>query len=211
MRIKTFVKGPIDANNYLLIDEESNDAILIDCSDSDNFYIEEVKNEGVNLKYILLTHGHFDHILGCNAFSKAFGLDIYVGEQDFDQIKYAPDMIMNIGGIKIPEVTSVNKTVKDGDVFKLGKIELKAISTPGHTEGGMCYLSNDGKLFSGDTLFNKSIGRTDFMGGSFAKIKHSVCDKLFKLPEDTIVYTGHGPKTTIGYEKQYNEIINYWN
>ena len=209
MRIKTFVKGPIDANNYLLIDEESNDAILIDCSDSDNFYIEEVKNEGVNLKYILLTHGHFDHILGCNAFSKAFGLDIYVGEQDFDQIKYAPDMIMNIGGIKIPEVTSVNKTVKDGDVFKLGKIELKAISTPGHTEGGMCYLSNDGKLFSGDTLFNKSIGRTDFMGGSFAKIKHSVCDKLFKLPEDTIVYTGHGPKTTIGYEKQYNEIINY--
>ena len=209
MRIKTFVKGPIDANNYLLTDEESNDAILIDCSDSDNLYIEEIKKEGVNLKYILLTHGHFDHILGCNAFSRTFGIDIYVGEQDLEQIKYAPDMTMNLGGVRIPEITSVNKTVSDGDIFKLGKMELKAISTPGHTEGGMCYLSNDGKLFSGDTLFNQSVGRTDFMGGSFDKIRQSVCDKLFKLPDDTVVYTGHGPKTTIGYEKQYNEIINY--
>lgn len=201
MQIKTFVKGPIDANNYLIIDEASNEAALIDCSDPDTSYIDEIKNTGVNLKYILLTHGHFDHILGCNEFHKAFNAEIYVGENDLEQIKYAPEMTMMLGGIRIPDVTSVKNTVKEGDIFKIGNIELKAISTPGHTEGGMCYLSNDGKLFSGDTLFMQSVGRTDFMGGDFSKIKHSVCEKLFKLPDETEVYTGHGPKTTIGREK----------
>ena len=208
MQIKTFVKGPIDANNYLITDEKTKDAILIDCSDSDESYINEIKETGVNLKYILLTHGHFDHILGCNEFHKAFNTEIYVGEEDLAQIKYAPEMTMMLGGVRIPEVTSVKHTVKDGDIFKVGEIELKAISTPGHTEGGMCYLSNNGKLFSGDTLFMQSVGRTDFMGGDFAKIKHSVCEKLFKLPDETEVYSGHGPKTTIGREKKFNEIKN---
>ena len=81
------------------------------------------------------------------------------------------------------------------------------MSTPGHTKGGMCYYTNDGRLFSGDTMFKRSVGRTDFMGGSLEQIKHSVIEKLFKLPDDTIVYCGHGPETTIGYEKKYNEII----
>ena len=208
MKVKTFVKGPIDANNYLIIDPKTNEAVLIDCSESDKSYIEEIKNTNVNLKYILLTHGHFDHILGCNEFHKAFGVEIYVGQEDTKQIKYAPEMTMMLGGVRIPEVIAPIKTVKDGDVFKIGETELKAISTPGHTEGGMCYLSNDGKLFSGDTLFMQSVGRTDFMGGNFEKIKHSVCEKLFKLSDETEVYTGHGPKTTIGREKKFNEIKN---
>ena len=208
MQIKTFVKGPIDANNYLVIDEITNDAVLIDCSAPDESYIQEIKNCGINLKYILLTHGHFDHILGCNEFKKAFNIDIYVGEEDIEQIKFAPEMTMMLGGIRIPEVTSVTKTVKDGDILNIGDIKLKAISTPGHTKGGMCYLTDNNILFSGDTLFKNSVGRTDFMGGDFAQIKNSVCEKLFNLPGKTEVYTGHGPKTTIEYEKKYNEIIN---
>ena len=208
MELKTFIKGPIDANNYLLIDESSKDAILIDCSDSDDSYVDEIKNLGVNLKMILLTHGHFDHILGCNKFKEAFNCDIYVGEDDVKQIEYAPEMTMMLGGIRIPEVTSVNKTVKEGDTFKIGNIELKAIHTAGHTKGGMCYLSNDGKLFSGDTMFHGSVGRTDFLDGDLAKIKHSVKDILFNLPEETAVYTGHGCKTSIKFEKKFNEINN---
>jgi len=208
MILKTFIKGPIDANNYLLIDESSNDAILIDCSSPDDDYIEEINKLNVNLKMILLTHGHFDHILGCNKFKEAFGCDIYVHEDDLKQIKYAPEMTMMLGGIRIPEVTSVNKTVKDGDVFKIGDIELKAINTPGHTEGGMCYLTNDGILFSGDTMFHGSVGRTDFLGGDFDAIKHSVKEILFNMPEETVVYSGHGGKTTIKFEKKFNEINN---
>ena len=209
MILKTFIKGPIDANNYLLIDEDSNDAILIDCSDSDDDYIDEIKNEGVNLKKILLTHGHFDHILGCNRFAEVFGCDIYVGKDDLEQIEYAPQMTMMLGGVKIPEVTSVKNTISDGDIFKLGNVELKAIHTKGHTKGGMCYLTSDGKLFSGDTLFHGSVGRTDFFGGDFDEIKHSVLDILFKLPEDIVVYTGHGAKTSIKFEKKFNEINQF--
>jgi len=206
MQIKTFVKGPIDANNYLVIDENSKEAALIDCSAPDNDYIEEIKNTGVNLKYILLTHGHFDHILGCNEFHSTFGTDIYVGEADKSQIEYAPEMTMMLGGVRIPEVTSVNHTIKEGDIFKLGDIELKAISTPGHTEGGMCFLTNEGTLFSGDTMFHGSVGRTDFLGGDFNKLKNSVKEKIFNLPEETVVLPGHGCKTTVKFEKQFNEI-----
>lgn len=207
MKIITFVKGPIDANNYLLIDENTNDAILIDCSSPDDNYVDEIKKLGVNLKKILLTHGHFDHILGCNRFHEEFGCDIYVSKEDEEQIEYAPQMTFTLGGIRIPDVTSVKKEVKEGDKFQVEETVLTAISTPGHTKGGMCYFTNDGKLFSGDTLFKGSVGRTDFLGGSFEQIKHSVKDKLFKLPDYTIVYSGHGPETTIGYEKKYNELI----
>ena len=204
LTVKTFVEGPIDANNYLLIDEKTNDAILIDCSDD---YADEIKKLGVNLKSILLTHGHFDHILGCNKFFETFGCDIYVSQDDIEQIEYAPEMTYVLGGIRIPEITSVKKIVKNGDVFKLGDLEIKAISTPGHTEGGMCYLTNNNELFSGDTIFHGSVGRTDFRGGSFEKLSHSVKEILFNLPDETVVYPGHGPKTSIEFEKEFNEII----
>ncbi|MBP3820154.1 MBL fold metallo-hydrolase [bacterium] len=204
MILKTFVKGPIDANNYLLIDENTNNAILIDCSDD---YADEIKRLGINLKYILLTHGHFDHILGCNSFFETFGCDIYVSQDDIEQIEYAPEMTYMLGGVRIPKITSVKKNVKDGDVFELGDVKIKAISTAGHTEGGMCYLTNNNELFSGDTIFHGSVGRTDFKGGDFEKLSHSVKDVLFRLPEETIVYPGHGAKTSIKFEKKFNEII----
>ena len=203
MIIKTFVKGPIDANNYLLIDEQSKDAFLIDCSDD---YANEIKELGINLKKIFLTHGHFDHILGCNKFYEEFGCDIYVSQEDIEQIEYAPEMTMMLGGIRIPDVTSVKHIVKDGDIFNLGNETIKAIATPGHTLGGMCYLTSNGELFSGDTIFHGSIGRTDFKGGSLENIKHSVKDIIFKLPDETVLYPGHGPQTTIKVEKRFNEI-----
>ena len=205
--IKVFVEGPIDANNYLVTDVESKEAVLIDCSDFNEEFVNAIKQSGVKLKYILLTHGHFDHILGVSSFEKEFNVDTYMAKEDEEQVQAAPSMIQYFTGVRPPEFAKISHFVKDGDEFFIGKTKIKAISTPGHTQGGMCYLI-DNDLFSGDTLFFRSVGRTDFLGGDFDKIKHSVKDVLFKLPDDVVVHPGHNQKSTIGYEKKFNEIIN---
>lgn len=207
MEIKTFVEGPIDANNYLIIDEKTKDAVLIDCSSARPEFIKAVKDSGVNLKYILLTHGHFDHLLGIDAFKEAFGVDTYVAEDDLTQVKLVPDMMQMFLGMSPAPVPAIVNFVNDGDEFKIGDIVIKAISTPGHTKGGMCYLV-ESNLFSGDTLFQGSVGRCDLFEGDLKAIVKSIKEKLFTLPEDTKVYPGHGASTTIGYEKKYNEILN---
>jgi len=207
MEIKVFVEGPIDANNYLIIDEKTRDAVLIDCSSDNQDYIDRIKDASVNLKYILLTHGHFDHILGVDKFNEVFGVETYVSENDLPQIEYTPKFMQMFVGMDPVEIKSVKNFVKDGDIFKVGDIEIKAIATPGHTQGGTSYLIGD-KLFSGDTLFRGSVGRCDLPGGDFHSIVNSINQKLFVLPESTEVFPGHGERTTIGYEKKYNEILD---
>lgn len=207
MEIKTFVEGPIEANNYLLIDEKSNEAVLIDCSSARLEFIKAIKDSGVKLKYILLTHGHFDHLLGIQDFKNEFGVETYVNQDDLTQVRLVPDMMQMFAGMLPVPVPQIVNFVKDGDEFKIGDIVIKAISTPGHTKGGMCYLVGD-KLFSGDTLFKGSIGRCDLLDGNLKDITKSIKEKLFLLPDDTVVYPGHGAKTTIAYEKKYNEILN---
>lgn len=207
MIIKTFVEGPISANNYLLIDENSKEAVLIDCSSSREEFINAVKAEQVKLKYILLTHGHFDHILGCDKFKEVFSPEIYMNEKDKIQVELASSMASYYSGTNTQEIKSISNYIKNGDELTFGGIKIKAISTPGHTEGGMCYLI-DGKLFSGDTLFKGSVGRCDLQGGNWKELLKSIREKVFILPDDSEVYPGHGPKTTIEYEKQYNEILN---
>ena len=123
------------------------------------------------------------------------------------QIELTPKFMEMFMGIEPVEIKSIKNFVNEGDVFKIGDIEIKAISTPGHTKGGTCYIVGD-KLFSGDTLFKGSVGRCDLPEGNFNDIVKSVKEKLFTLPDDTEVFTGHGAKTTIGFEKKYNEILN---
>lgn len=207
MILKTFIEGPIDANNYLIIDEKTNDAVLIDCSSARPEFINAVKDSGVNLKYILLTHGHFDHLLGVDKFKEVFGVETYVSEDDMEQVRLVPDMMQMFAGMVPVNISGINHFVHDGDEFVIGNITIKAISTPGHTQGGMCYLIGD-KLFSGDTLFQSSVGRCDLPGGSLKNITDSIKNKLFTLPDETEVFPGHGVKTTIGFEKKYNEILN---
>ncbi len=207
MKITTFVKGPIDANNYLLVDEETNEAVLIDCSSAEESYINEIKQSGVNLKYILLTHGHFDHVLGVDKFKKVFGTDVYVSKEDLSQVKLVPDMMQMFAGMVPVNISDINNFVADGDEFFIGKTKIKAIATPGHTQGGICYFTGN-SLFSGDTLFQGSVGRCDLLDGDFKQITESIKNKLFGLPDAVVVYPGHGPKTSIGYEKKYNEIVN---
>lgn len=200
MIIKTFTAGPIDANNYLLIDGD--EAVLIDCSEVKPEILKEL--DGEKLKYILLTHGHFDHVLGINGMKEKTGAKVLVNKNDVARMEESAS-IMKTFGVQGVEIPHADGFINDGDIIEFGNTKIKAIATPGHTEGGMCYLVDD-KLFSGDTLFKGTVGRCDLAGGNLKKLSDSVNNKLFAMDENITVYPGHGPETTIDYEKQYNEI-----
>lgn len=209
MLINTYVAGPVQANNYLVVDEVSKEAILIDCSDYVEEIIDYVKKNNLKVKYILLTHGHFDHVLGINRMNEVLGAKVYVHKGDKEQVVNTRSVMMMFGlpteGVENPKITA---TLSDAGELTLGNQVIKVIETPGHTPGGVCYLIGD-CLFSGDTLFHGTIGRIDLPGGSFQQIKHSVKDVLFALDENIKVYPGHGEPTSIGYEKKFNDIVNY--
>ncbi len=209
MQIKTFVAGPVQANNYLVYDEASKEALLIDCSDYVAEIVDFVREHSLNVKYILLTHGHFDHVLGVNEMKKALNAKVYVHEGDMEQVLHTREIMMMFGlpfdGVVNPEI--------DGSLANAGMMtfsgeEIKIIETPGHTPGCVCYMIGD-IIFSGDTLFKGSLGRTDLPGGDFRAITHSLKEVLFKLNDNVKVYPGHGDPTTIGYEKKFNDIMNY--
>lgn len=201
MIINTFTAGPIDANNYLLADND--EAVLIDCSEAKPEVLSAL--EGKKLKFILLTHGHFDHVLGVNEMREKTGAKVLINKEDVVRMNESAD-IMRTFGVQGVETPKADDFLNDGDTLKFGNTEIKVIVTPGHTQGCVCYLI-DGKLFSGDTLFKESVGRCDLPGGNFQKLSDSVKNRLFTLDDNTIVYPGHGPETTIGHEKKYNEII----
>ena len=201
MIINTFTAGPIDANNYLLTDND--EAVLIDCSEAKPEVLSAL--EGKKLKFILLTHGHFDHVLGVNEMREKTGAKVLINKEDVVRMNESAD-IMRTFGVQGVETPKADDFLNDGDTLKFGNTEIKVIATPGHTQGCVCYLI-DGKLFSGDTLFKDTVGRCDLPGGNFQKLSDSVKNKLFTMDENTVVYPGHGPETTIGYEKKYNEII----
>ncbi len=201
MIINTFTAGPIDANNYLLTDND--EAVLIDCSEAKPEVLSALK--GKKLKFILLTHGHFDHVLGVNEMREKTGAKVLINKEDVVRMNESAD-IMRTFGVQGVETPKADDFLNDGDTLKFGNTEIKVIATPGHTQGCVCYLI-DGKLFSGDTLFKESVGRCDLPGGNFQKLSDSVKNRLFTLDDNTIVYPGHGPETTIGHEKKYNEII----
>ena len=208
MILKTFVTGMLENNNYLLIDEKSKEAVLIDCSE----YIEDVgvvlKNYDAKLKYILITHGHFDHVLGINKFHEMYPeTQIIAPLLDKDLIEDIGTFVDRfIGGMGQVDVPHVDNYVSENNEFTIGEHKIKIISTPGHTKGGVCY-SVDEKIFSGDTIFLGSVGRTDLPGGNFEQIRSSV-KKILEMFDDEIpIYCGHGASTSVGYEKVHNPVI----
>lgn len=203
VKIKQFTAGQLENNMYLIADEASGKAVLIDAAASVPELIEAAKDYDV--EYILLTHGHFDHIMGLTSLKQALGAEAVINKDDLIISDNINEFTRLFG---LPDVVppTYEKFVEDGDVLKVGGLEIKVISTPGHTEGGVCYMIGD-KLFSGDTLFKGTVGRTDLFGGNFRKLSDSIKNKLFKLDEKTEVFAGHGDMTTIGFEKKYNEII----
>ncbi len=205
MIIKTFIEPPIDNNNYLIIDEETKDAALIDCSSIDDRIDDELEKQGANLKYILLTHGHFDHVVGIRPNRFKTNPQIVMNKEDLDWLNKTNQYLPMFG---MPEITipNIDLFVEDNDTIKLGTISIKVLHTPGHTQGGVCYLAEN-KLFSGDTIFREAVGRCDLEGGNFDQIVESIENKIFTLPTDTIIYPGHGNTTTVGWEKEHNKFL----
>ena len=202
MIIKTYIEPPIDNNNYLIIDEQSKEAALIDCSSVNDELKRDLAEHDATLKYILLTHGHFDHIAGIRPNPN---VKIVMNKEDLGWLNKANQYLPMFG---IPEISipKVDIFVNDGDIIKLGNLEIKVITTPGHTQGGVCYLV-DGKLFSGDTIFRESVGRCDLEGGDFDQIVDSIENKIFTLPPQTLIYPGHGRMTSVEWEKEHNNFM----
>ena len=206
MILKEYISGPIEANNYLLVDEETKEGALIDCSEMKQEIVDDANALGANIKYILLTHGHFDHVLKVNEMKKALGAKVYIHKSDVFMLENINQIMSLFGMNQKVEPPEYDELVEDGQELPLGNTKIKILHTPGHSEGGVCYLVDD-KLFSGDTLFRESVGRTDLYGGNFKTLLNSVKGVLFNLDDDINVYPGHGPSSTIGHEKNYNQFI----
>lgn len=204
MKIQNFVLGMVGTNCYLVVNEEEKQCILIDPAVYSGEIAEQIRREGLDLRAILLTHGHFDHIMGIDGFRKEFPeIPVYAHREEEALLK---DASMNASLEFGRQYTfSGAAYAEDGDMLDLAGMQFQVIHTPGHTIGGCCYYLQEEKvLFSGDTLFRESIGRTDFPTGNGGQLMRSIREKLFILPEETAVYPGHMERTTIGDEKKYN-------
>ena len=207
MRITNLPSGALQANTYLAVDENTNEGFIVDPGGYNKVLTKEVRDNDVNIKYIILTHGHSDHICGVNEHKAEFPDAKIVAYKDEEAMLENPNLNQS-PGFGVPYSTKEDILVSDGDELKVGDVTLKFIHTPGHTEGGMCIYVKEAKaLFSGDTLFRQSIGRTDFPGGSYKEIMDSIRKKLFLLPDDTNVFPGHMGTTSIGFEKENNPFV----
>ena len=206
MKIQNFVLGMVGTNCYLVVNEEEKQCILIDPAVYSGEIAEQIRREGLDLRAILLTHGHFDHIMGIDGFLERYPVPVYVHEDD--------EKVMNDARLNQSSTYTAGYTfsgaqyLRDRQTLDLAGYTFEVIHTPGHTWGGCCYyIASENVLFSGDTLFQCSVGRTDFETSSTSDLMHSVKEKLLKLPDGTHVYPGHMGETTIGYEKIHNPFV----
>lgn len=204
MTVKKYTVGMYQTNCYLVFDEKTKECAIIDCGDVEPKLDEYIESTSLSVKYIIFTHGHFDHIGGLSHYFDKYKPVVAIHPFDADCLT---DEKANFTYPAPYNFIPVKPTalLRDGDKIKIGNLVFDVIHTPGHTKGGIC-LYTDGCLFSGDTLFYRSVGRTDFSGGSFKEIKESVLN-LFRLPDNTRVYPGHGCGTTISEEKFENPFV----
>lgn len=206
MIVQKFVMGFVQTNSYILGDEEEGTAIVIDVPDHPEPILSFLKEKKLTLKAILLTHGHCDHVLGVLALKVATGAQVYLHEADQSMVL---DPVVNLS-TKFPmEPVSfkADHLLKGGEHLSFGpRLNFDVLHTPGHTPGSVCYHIKD-KVYTGDTIFFQSIGRTDFYGGSLPALVEGVRTKIFVLPDETRLYPGHGEKTTVKHEKRFNPYL----
>jgi hydroxyacylglutathione hydrolase len=207
MLLKCLVVGPIAANCYVIGDEATGEGAIIDPGDDAEKIAAEVRNMDLDIKFLIGTHGHFDHTAAVAPLKKMLGCDFLLHIKDIPFVQQSQRTARE-WGIAIEQVPDPDKFVDDGDVLKLGSLELKISHTPGHSPGGISiYLPAENLVFTGDTLFQGSIGRTDFQFGSMEDLVRSIREKLYSLPDETVAYTGHGDPTSIGEEKKHNFFV----
>lgn len=209
MYIKLFTVNPLGVNCYLAYDD-TKEGVLIDCGCSSESEWRTIKtfidSEGIKVKHLLNTHLHFDHVWGLPYVANELGLKPEANELDLPLYNNINEMIENLFGFRIPlpAMPTIGIYLHNGDTITFGESELKVIATPGHSKGSLCFYSEkENVLFSGDTLFKTSIGRTDLEGGCMTEILQSL-HKLMELPPETDVLSGHGPSTTIAFELKNN-------
>ncbi len=200
MKIEKLVVGQLQTNCYLVWDEKSKEAIIIDPADDGDFIIRRIQDLELKPKLIVVTHGHVDHILAVTELKLAFKIPFWMHKADLFLVKKVQSAARYWFRVEADPPPKVDKFIKEGDEIKFGQEKLKVIETPGHSPGGVSFL-NRGVVFDGDTLFKQGIGRYDFSYASKEDLFDSI-EKLFKLPGETIVYPGHGPETTIEEEKK---------
>ncbi len=204
MEIKTLTSSLQGANSYLLIDSATKKAALVDPGDNGESLVEQSHALGVTVEAILLTHGHFDHILALDTVKRLTGAKVYIHKLDNVCLSNPMFSLMNHVG-RDDTFDDADVLVDDGDIITIGNSKIEVVYTPGHTVGSVCYLTDAG-IISGDTLFCESIGRTDFPGGDFDSIELSI-RRLYRLRGDKKVYPGHGCATTLSHERKWNMFV----
>jgi len=205
MIIKKFAVGPLETNAYIVGDEATRQAIVIDPGDEPDIILDVIRSEGLKVNAIVCTHAHFDHIGAAGDIKEVTGAKIVLHNEDIETYELAKDQAA-LWGYSVDDLPQPDSYLSEGDELKIGNMNLKVLHTPGHSRGSIC-LFGEGILIAGDTIFQGSVGRTDFPGGSIEELRKSF-RRLIDLPDDTKVLSGHGPETTIGREKVANFFIS---
>ncbi len=203
-KIHTLVVGQLQTNCYII--ESNVRSLIIDPGDEPERILRYVNDLKVVPGDIIATHTHFDHVLGVDAVRKVAKSRFLIHSEDLPMLQSMQSRVRQFMGFEVPPPPKVDGYIKDGDVFKLGEESIRVLHTPGHSPGSVS-LAGPGFVLTGDVLFNQSIGRTDLPGGDFQTLVDSIKEKLFTLDEETIVYPGHGPETSIGDEKLANPFV----
>ena len=205
MKIIAMEVGVIGTNCYLVINEEQKTGVVIDPGGDADKIIEKIKQNGITIEAIFLTHGHSDHIMAVDEVREATGAKVYISEADADMLtKASSNLSIYMGAGR--EFKTADEFLIDGETITAARLKFQVVATPGHTKGGICLLCGD-TVFCGDTIFSESIGRTDLPGGSYSQILHSIKTKIMVLPDEMKLLPGHGPATTIGWERRRNPFL----
>jgi hydroxyacylglutathione hydrolase len=199
--------GPLQCNCSIIGDEATHEAMVIDPGDDIDDVVTVLRENKLQVKQIVITHAHIDHVGGAMKLRALTGAPILLNQNDYALLKML-DVQATWLGMAAPGEVAIETTIADGESIKAGNLTANVIHTPGHTEGSVClYFPAENLLIAGDTLFARSIGRTDLPGGSFEKLMRSIHGRILTLPDDTVVIPGHGAKTTIGEEREENPFL----
>ncbi len=204
--LKTLVVGPLASNCYIVGSASTKAGMIIDPGDEAQKILKSIKDLGLDTEIIVLTHGHLDHSGALKEIKEATGAEVAFHSDEAKPLQGQYQSLGAMFGLSYPIPPRPDRLLKDGDSLDIDGLHFSVIHTPGHTPGGIC-LSGQEVVFTGDTLFNQGIGRTDLPGGNYDQLMNSIHTKLMALPDNTIVYPGHGPKTTIGAERRSNPFL----
>ncbi len=209
MIVDRVIVGPFASNCYIVSVESNKDGIIIDPGDEAKNILQKVSDLGLDIKLIVLTHGHIDHVGALKDIKEATGAEVAIHIDDAKSLSGWRGLLKSVlvPGLSYPVPPSPDRLLGDGDSLDADDLHFEVLHTPGHTPGCICLLG-EGVVFSGDTLFNYGIGRTDLPGGDYNQLIESIRTRLMVLPDDTVVYPGHGPETTIGAERSGNPFLS---